>query len=412
MVSKLNKSKLGLEEIIRHDPKFDVSMFGGCIANYCNPKSWVSSRKLTEALRPFELESRVHLSLGCHPHFAADFDSVTVAQLELVVKEFKRRVVAVGECGLDYSRKNDVEKSRQKRVFVDQVKLAMKLQLPLVLHIREAEEDSLSILEEVGLPPDWRVHRHCFTGDWATAQSWLDLFPGSKLGVTAAVMDTRNYKVQDWVTKVPLSKLLLETDSPYFPPGGHKRDVSVSLPGDILYLAEQVAALKKISLHEVLTANLHNVKEIYGVVPHTVVKAVRMDTRSGAHRLNKEDGVEVVRAKSAKVEQNTNIKCELKKGSENSISKISHVKTSGDSIKDDVEVVKAKLTFRKESIASFNDQQIKVEEKRNNTSHLRKSPFISEIDTVIYNINKPGQCRGAVEDDNIPVFKAKFSKVK
>ena len=104
VVSKLNKSKLGLEEIIRHDPKFDVSMFGGCIANYCNPKSWVSSRKLTEALRPFELESRVHLSLGCHPHFAADFDSFTVKQLELVVKEFKQRVVAVGECGLDYSR--------------------------------------------------------------------------------------------------------------------------------------------------------------------------------------------------------------------------------------------------------------------------------------------------------------------
>lgn len=209
---------------------------------------------------------------------------------------------------------------------------------------------------------------------------------------------------------MPLSKLLLETDSPYFPPGGHKRDVSVSLPGDILYLAEQVAALKKISLHEVLTANLHNVKEIYGVVPHTVVNAVRMDTRSEVHRLNNEDGVEVVRAKLEKVEQNTNIKCELKKGSENSISKISHVKTSGDSIKGDVEMVKAK--FRKESIASFNDQQIKVEEKRNNTSPLWKSPFFSEIDTVKYNINRPGQCRGAVEDDNVPVFKAKFSKVK
>ena len=108
LVSKLNKSKLGLEEILRHDPKFDVSTFGGCIANYCNPRSWVSSRKLTEELKPFEEERRVHLSLGCHPHFAgaAHFDSVALAQLELVVKEFKRRVVAVGECGLDYSRYN------------------------------------------------------------------------------------------------------------------------------------------------------------------------------------------------------------------------------------------------------------------------------------------------------------------
>jgi len=408
LVSKLNKSKLGLEEILRHDPKFDVSMFGGCIANYCNPRSWVSSRKLTEELKPFEEERRVHLALGCHPHFAgaAHFDSLALAQLELVVKEFKRRVVAVGECGLDYSRKNAVEKSRQKRVFVDQVKLAMRLQLPLVLHIREAEEDSLDILEEVGLPPDWRIHRHCFTGDWKTAERWLDLFPGSKLGVTAAVMDTRNYKVHDWVSKVPLTKLLLETDSPYFPPGGHTRDVSVSLPGDILYLAEQVATMKKISLVEVLTANLCNVKEIYGVIP--VVQRGRVEKE--AHSLNKEEGVEVVKAKLGKVEQNTNVKCENRNGVENNISKISHVKEFGDIKKEkEVEVVKAKL--RKECIAGGKEQQIETV-KRNNISHLKKSQDKENIQTAKYKTFKPWQCRGRLEDDGVLVVKAKISKVK
>lgn len=108
----------------------------------------------------------MHLAVGCHPHFADDFDSVTLIRLEEVVRELGPHLVALGECGLDYSRKNIVPRHRQIQVFQDQVKLALRLDLPLVLHIREAEEDGLAVLEEMCLTPDWPVHRHCFTGEW------------------------------------------------------------------------------------------------------------------------------------------------------------------------------------------------------------------------------------------------------
>jgi hypothetical protein len=67
------------------------------------------------------------------------------------------------------------------------VDLPLHLELPLVLHIRNAEEEGLEVLRAAGLPPYWPVHRHCFTGDWPAAAAWLELYPGSRLGVTAAV---------------------------------------------------------------------------------------------------------------------------------------------------------------------------------------------------------------------------------
>ena len=78
----------------------------------------------------------------------------------------------------------------------------MRLHLPLVLHIRDAEEEGLEVLRAAGLPPRWPVHRHCFTGDWPTAAAWLGLFPGSRLGVTAAVTHPDRRAVHNWVRQV------------------------------------------------------------------------------------------------------------------------------------------------------------------------------------------------------------------
>ena len=164
----------------------------------------------------------------------------------------------------------------------------MRLTLPLVLHIREAEDDGLALLEEVGLPGDWPVHRHCFTEDWSAASVWLKRFPGSKLGVTAAVTDPRSARVHDWVRQVALENILLETDAPYFLPYGERREVA--LPGDVAHVAAQVAVLKGATMEEVLEKNLASVHQVYGVKP------VLDD--EGISRLNKQDfTIEVVKAK-------------------------------------------------------------------------------------------------------------------
>ena len=96
----------------------------------------------------------------CHPHFAWDLlSSHKFTQLELLIETAGVNCVAIGECGLDTSRKNGAQMPEQLRVFKKQVRLALRLRKPLVLHIRGAEREALKALEEVDLPTDWPIHR-------------------------------------------------------------------------------------------------------------------------------------------------------------------------------------------------------------------------------------------------------------
>jgi TatD DNase family protein len=278
---RLGAGRASLQRLVARDPLVPWRAFGGCVANFIRPEDWQEG--LGPGLRAAAEEERVHLAVGCHPHWAAGCDSVSLAGLEAAARELGHRLVAIGECGLDYSKNNDVPHQRQIRVFREQVELALRLHLPLVLHIRDAEEEGLEVLRAAGLPPHWPVHRHCFTGDWSTAAAWLELYPGSRLGVTAAVTHPNRRAIHDWVRQAPLDRILLETDAPYFTPWTKGRNSA--LPGDVAHVAGQVAALKGVSIQEVLMANLVSVKHVYGVGP-SLEKRVRDD-----------EGVEVVRAK-------------------------------------------------------------------------------------------------------------------
>ena len=154
---------LDLRQLVTSDPQLDWASFGGCVAVYCHPRDWRGGPSLS--LQRAAGEDRAHLALGCHPHYSNLWHpGSTKYELEAAVKSLGPRLVALGECGLDYTRKNLVAREQQMRVFREQVLLALRLNMPLVLHIREAEEDGLRVLETAGLPRDWPIHRHCFTG--------------------------------------------------------------------------------------------------------------------------------------------------------------------------------------------------------------------------------------------------------
>ena len=234
---RLGAGHASLRHLVARDPAVPWRAFGGCVANFVRPADWQAG--LGPGLRAAAEEERVHLAVsggvvhsdahhlpqvGCHPHWAAGCDSVSLAGLEEAARELGHRLVAIGECGLDYSKKNYVPPQLQIRVFREQVppanttltpcrqvELALRLHLPLVLHIRDAEEEGLEVLRAAGLPPHWPVHRHCFTGDWSAAAAWLALFPGSRLGVTAAVTNPDRRAVHDWVRQVgcPIRRVAL-----------------------------------------------------------------------------------------------------------------------------------------------------------------------------------------------------------
>ncbi len=106
----------------------------------------------------------------------------------------------------------------QKTTFRIQLRMALERKLPLCLHIREATEDGFHILEQEQVPPDHPIHVHCFNDSWFVCKRWLKLYPGCKVGLTPLVTYRHAEHLHEVARKVPLERLLLETDSPYFMP--------------------------------------------------------------------------------------------------------------------------------------------------------------------------------------------------
>ena len=200
---------------------------------------------MSPVLRSCMAQPRVHLALGCHPHFADKLGHRELRRLEELLVARRGGVVAVGECGLDTSGKNSVPMPRQVEAFKAQVELALRLRLPLVLHIRGAEEEGRRVLAEARVPPSWPIHRHCWNDTWEAARSWLQLFPGSKIGVTGLLTFSKFKDLQEVVRRIPLAALVLETDAPYHLPALAKSRAyrhTFSLPSHVLFVAKKVFA--------------------------------------------------------------------------------------------------------------------------------------------------------------------------
>ncbi|GIZ04665.1 putative deoxyribonuclease TATDN2 [Caerostris extrusa] len=193
-----------------HHSTFPKS-YKGCLAIFCNPFTF-SKRQLWEK---YLKEDDVWASFGCHPHNAKDYnDSVERALYEALEHS---KVRALGEIGLDYSNRNKCMKDLQFEAFRRQLKIALKKKLPVVIHCREAHDDGMKIINEI-LPKDYTIHLHCFTDTWENAKNWLDEFPNLFIGITNVVTFPSAESVHEVAQKIPLDRLLLETDAPYFVP--------------------------------------------------------------------------------------------------------------------------------------------------------------------------------------------------
>ena len=134
----------------------------GFITNFCNPKIWLEHMMpISPLVHSLLVRHSVFYTLGCHPHYAYDLLNMhNYAKLEMLVMRAGTNCVAIGECGLDTSSKNNVKMEDQVSVFIKQMKLAMRCKKPLVLHIRGAEEKALEAMREAELPSDWPIHRY------------------------------------------------------------------------------------------------------------------------------------------------------------------------------------------------------------------------------------------------------------
>nr|XP_046239843.1 putative deoxyribonuclease TATDN2 [Scatophagus argus]XP_046239844.1 putative deoxyribonuclease TATDN2 [Scatophagus argus]XP_046239845.1 putative deoxyribonuclease TATDN2 [Scatophagus argus] len=235
------------------------SEFRGCITNFCNPGVMVKEA-LWEGLLG---EDMVWGAFGCHPHFAKDYSSVQEHNILMAMRHPK--AVAFGEMGLDYSHKNSTEVSRQKGVFEQQLRLAVAMQKPLVIHCRDADDDLLAIMRKC-VPREHKIHRHCFTNSYSVIEPFLAEFPNLYVGFTALITYFRATEARDAVRKIPLNRIVLETDAPYFLPRQVSKDVCrFSHPGMGIHTLQELSLLKGEDMDTVLATIRNNTTQLYGV---------------------------------------------------------------------------------------------------------------------------------------------------
>ncbi len=197
----------------------------------------------------------VYASVGVHPHDADGFDSRAGDKLKELAK--RNKVTAIGETGLDYYR-NLSSQENQKQAFTRQIKLAKELNLPLVIHCRQAEKEAMQILK-AAMPVQAVVH--CFSGDENFLKSCLDC--GFFISYTCNITYKKAQNLRDMLKLTPLDKLMLETDAPYLSPEGFRGKRNEPL--QIKLLAEVASRIKGVSFGELADKTTQNAKGFFGL---------------------------------------------------------------------------------------------------------------------------------------------------
>ena len=194
------------------------------------------------------------LSIGVHPHTAGKFAADPAAAVTLVEARLAGRPAAraIGEIGLDYHY-DFAPREVQQAVFREQIALAGRLGLPIVIHTREAEEDTFRILAETPAGEARGVF-HCFTGDRAMACRALDA--GFHLSLAGIVTFPRATELHEVAKMVPLDRLLIETDSPFLAPVPHRG--TRNEPARVIHVAEAIARLRGTTVEAVGNASREN----------------------------------------------------------------------------------------------------------------------------------------------------------
>jgi len=201
--------------------------------------------------------SMVKATVGVHPHDVEQIDGGTYERLRMLITSNREYIVGYGEIGLDYVKKY-ANPDVQKSAFRDQLEMAKELKLPVVIHDRDAHQDTLEILTQTGPFPNRGV-MHCFSGDLSLAKKVIDL--GFLISIPGVVTFKNGRALQDVVTHTPLDALILETDGPFLAPvpWRGKRNEPCYLP----YTAEKIAELKNVSIEAVAEQTSKNTMKLF-----------------------------------------------------------------------------------------------------------------------------------------------------
>lgn len=207
-------------------------------------------------LRTAQIYDRYYTAVGIHPENLYDANGDYIERLERMALS-SEKVAAIGEIGLDYHYEDGFDRAAQIDAFRAQILLANRLNLPVIVHCRDAVGDCMDILRE--LKPKGVMH--CFSGSEETAKEVISL--GMYIGFTGALTFKNSKKAQRVAQSIPIDRLLLETDCPYMAPEpfrGKTCDSSM-----IRFTAQKAAELKGMEYAELLARTRENAQRLFGI---------------------------------------------------------------------------------------------------------------------------------------------------
>lgn len=208
----------------------------------------IDMKNVHDVISIAERYDQIDASVGVHPNEVTENPSAKT----LIDLAQHPKVVAIGETGLDYFRLKENHEFQQER-FVTHIEVAKTLKKPLIIHTRDAKADTISLMQEHNAETIGGV-MHCFTEDWTMAKQALDL--GFYISISGIVTFKNAEQIREVASKVPLERLLIETDSPYLAPVPKRGKPNE--PAYVRYVAEFLADLRGISLDDLAKATTDN----------------------------------------------------------------------------------------------------------------------------------------------------------
>ncbi len=235
------------EELLKNLPEKGIALL-------MNPGCSLSSSR--NAVKLANEYGYLYAAVGSHPDAADEVNDAVLEEYRTLCK-LNRKIKAIGEIGLDYHYE-DIPRALQKKAFRAQLALAAELDLPVIVHEREAHEDGMAIIKEF---PTVTGVFHCYSGSAEMARQLVEL--GWYIGFTGVLTFKNARKAVETAASVPLERILLETDCPYMAPTpyrGKRND-----PGYLYRMAERLAEIRGLSPEEIQAATLENGKRMYRI---------------------------------------------------------------------------------------------------------------------------------------------------
>lgn len=200
----------------------------------------------------------VYTAAGAHPHQALEFSDLTAEGI--VEAATHEKVIAIGEAGLDYFY-DFAPREAQIRLFKENIKAAQQTGLPLIIHNRNSDEDMIELLQKAYQQKEFKAVIHCYSSSWALAEAALEM--GFYISASGMITFPKMQKLRDNFAKVPLERLLVETDAPYLAPVPKRGEVNES--ANVVLTAQKLAEIKGVSFEVISDVTTANFRRLFGV---------------------------------------------------------------------------------------------------------------------------------------------------